>query len=53
MELKLDSSVASLSQIGKSNNSHVYKELDKKGKSVGKALKIIVHQVDGQHSKEC
>lgn len=44
MELQLDCNVASLSQIGKSNNSHIYRELDKEGKSIGIVLKIILHQ---------
>lgn len=43
MELQLPKDVASLTQIGKSNNSHIYKELDKSGNSVGYALKIILH----------
>jgi hypothetical protein len=53
MELQLDLNVASLIQIGKSNNSHIYRELNKEGKSLGIVLKIILHQTENQHSKEC
>ena len=53
MELEFSPSVASLNQIGKSNNSHIYQELDKNGNSLNMALKIIVHKEHGLHSKEC
>lgn len=42
-----------MSQIGKSNNSFIYKELDKEGSQIGIALKLIKHTKDNCHSKEC
>mmetsp|Transcript_4092 Transcript_4092/g.5865 ORF Transcript_4092/g.5865 Transcript_4092/m.5865 type:complete len:123 (-) Transcript_4092:670-1038(-) len=53
MELQLPKECAQLTQIGKSNNSHIYKQLDKNNQALGQALKLIVHSSSGNHSKEC
>ncbi|KRX03328.1 Protein kinase-like domain [Pseudocohnilembus persalinus] len=45
--------VGKLEQIGKSNNSVIYKLLNKEGKPNGKVLKIVMHNEEGTHPKEC
>lgn len=42
-----------LEQIGKSNNSVIYKLLNKDGNPNGRVLKLVMHQSPNIHTKEC
>lgn len=45
--------VGKLEQIGKSNNSVIYKLLNKEGKPNGRVLKLVMHNSPDVHPKEC
>ena len=40
-------------KIGSSNNSVIFKEMDKNNQPNGKVIKLIPHEKNGEHSQEC
>jgi len=52
MEQKLFDNYQKLVQIGKSNNSYIYKAVAKDGKGSDAAIKLINHKTK-EHPKEC